>query len=347
MGITVISASALAPVSVSPNIAAAGNSGTMEDFSGGFAALLGSQLGLVGNSLQSALSLANTTAPDDGEDAPLRSDSADQTLALLLAVPAVTPPSQPNREVRFDLNLNLNRNEGGQSAIDTTQTQALADKASAASNLPSAAAATTDEQAVDAFKAALSSARDQQGHTPAANIAVESGNTPALQANAALTNAAAANKAHPGESNTDIRTPLHAPNWGQDFSDKVVWMAKNDQQTAQLNINPPQLGPMQITLQINGDQATAIFASPYAEVRQAIESSMSQLRDMLATAGINLGQADVGANMARQNDTAAFQTANGNRASDETAILPGIGKASEGASSAPVQRGRGLVDLFA
>jgi hypothetical protein len=73
---------------------------------------------------------------------------------------------------------------------------------------------------------------------------------------------------------TRISTPLHAEAWPQQFGEKVVWMAKNDQQTAQININPPQLGPVQITLSLSGDQATAVFASPHAEVRQAIESSL-------------------------------------------------------------------------
>lgn len=145
----------------------------------------------------------------------------------------------------------------------------------------------------------------------------------------------------------EISAPLQNTNWAQSFSEKIVWLAKTDQQSAQININPPQLGPVQITLQINGDQASAVFASPHAEVRQAIENSLPQLREMLSGAGINLGQADVGANLAQQNREAPPQAMNENRSTSETAILPGDVNTNTNTSGIPLQRGRGLVDLFA
>ncbi len=151
-----------------------------------------------------------------------------------------------------------------------------------------------------------------------------------------------------GTAQPSVGTPLHSPAWPQHFGDKIVWLARNDQQTAQLNINPPQLGPVQITLNLNGDQASIAFASPHAEVRQAIESAMPHLKDMLSSAGINLGQANVGANPQQQprSDT-AFGDANGTRSADETAILPANEKGASTAGTTVLQRGRGLVDLFA
>lgn len=147
---------------------------------------------------------------------------------------------------------------------------------------------------------------------------------------------------------TGVSTHLHESSWSQQFSEKIVWLAKNDQQSAQININPPQLGPVQITLNLSGDQATLAFASPHAEVRQAIESSLPQLKEMLSSAGINLGQSNVGANLSQQNPDNPFQTANGNRSANENAILPANDKAANAVSSSPVlHRGRGLVDLFA
>lgn len=149
------------------------------------------------------------------------------------------------------------------------------------------------------------------------------------------------------DSKAQISTPLHSAAWGSEFANKVVWLAKNDQQQAQININPAQLGPIQITLHLNGDQATATFGSANAEVRQAIENSLPQLKEMLSSAGINLGQADVGANLAQQNREVPYQAPNGNRLANETAILPGDGNIGNGKISPPIQQGRGLVDLFA
>lgn len=338
MGITVVSSPAAATASASANSAPSSSAGVPEGLPGGFAALLGSQLGRT-----IASNLGTATPPRDSEKAeekPLGNENADQTLALLMAVPPVTPPVQPNQSVRLDTNIAWNEAANPQDAAPllgavTSEARGTSKEA------PGLVTTDLTQQSSDAFKNALSTARDKQSETPTANIAAET----AAQASAAM--ATAENRNHAAATPAEVRTHLQSPSWGQDFGNKVVWMAKNDQQSAQININPPQLGPVQITLQINGDQATAIFASPHTEVRQAIEGSLAQLRDMLATAGINLGQADVGANMARHNDNTYFQSANGNRAPDETAILPDIGRPTDGAPSVLAQRGRGLVDLFA
>lgn len=144
-----------------------------------------------------------------------------------------------------------------------------------------------------------------------------------------------------------INAPLTSSAWPGALSEKIVWLAKSDQQTAQININPPQLGPVQITLNLTGDQASALFASPHLEVRNAIESSLPHLREMLASAGINLGDASVGANLSQQGQEQPFQSANKAHLRSENAILPANENATSTGSNQVLQRGRGLVDLFA
>jgi flagellar hook-length control protein FliK len=170
-----------------------------------------------------------------------------------------------------------------------------------------------------------------------------SAGTPAFAASlASATNATGTTAQAPA-----ISTALNSPNWAQDFGNRIVWIAKNDQQAAQININPPQLGPIQITISLNGDQASAAFASPHPEVRQVIQESLSQLRDMFSAAGISLGQANVGSQLPSQNREAAFQFANEARFSSENAILSPDSHSSSTPAGTPIQRGRGLVDLFA
>lgn len=151
----------------------------------------------------------------------------------------------------------------------------------------------------------------------------------------------------PKETQAPVNTPLQDKQWPQSFGERVVWMAKNEQQVAQISINPPQLGPIQITLNLNGDQASAIFTSPHAEVRQAIQDAMPQLREMLSSAGVSLGQTNVGAQTPQQNKENPGQFANGNRSSGETAILSSDSNSGSASSGMIIQRGRGLVDLFA
>jgi len=154
-----------------------------------------------------------------------------------------------------------------------------------------------------------------------------------------------ADRVNPESSN--INTHLRDSAWSQQFGEKIVWLTRNEQQSAQININPPELGPVQITLNLNGDQAKMVFASPHAEVRQAIENALPQLKEMLSAAGISLGQTNVGANMTQQNPDNPYQTGNGKRLADENAILPANDKALSIGASLVLQRGRGLVDLFA
>jgi flagellar hook-length control protein FliK len=191
--------------------------------------------------------------------------------------------------------------------------------------------------------------RQQAGE--AANIAAEAA-LPETPATALPSQAAGLAFGRATQETTATQPPgiaahLHESAWPKQFGEKVVWMARAEQQSAQININPPQLGPVQITLNLNGDQASLAFASPHAEVRQAIESALPQLKEMLASAGINLGQSNVGANLGKQNPEMPFQDANGNRSASENAILPANDKGANIAGSAVLHRGRGMVDLFA
>jgi flagellar hook-length control protein FliK len=93
--------------------------------------------------------------------------------------------------------------------------------------------------------------------------------------------------------------------WDNQVSQKVVWMVGGMDQSATLTLNPPDLGPVQVVLNVNNDQATVAFSSATPEVRAALENAMPRLRDMLGEAGVTLGEASVSANMPdqRQADT--------------------------------------------
>jgi hypothetical protein len=184
---------------------------------------------------------------------------------------------------------------------------------------------------------AISAAEGNPGETSNASLAsLASGNLAIKQSREGLS-----------ADQSGIHTHLRESSWSQQFGEKIVWLAKNDQQSAQININPPELGPVQITLNLSGDQAKVTFASPHIEVRQAIENSLPQLKEMFLSAGINLGQTNVGANLAQQNPDNPYQNANGKHLADENAILPANDKALNATASLVLQRGRGLVDLFA
>jgi flagellar hook-length control protein FliK len=148
------------------------------------------------------------------------------------------------------------------------------------------------------------------------------------------------------EASTHVATPVRDPNWAADFSQKVVWVANQDKQSAHLTLNPPQLGPLEVTISVNKDQTTAVFTSPHSEVRQAIESAMPQLRDAFAAAGIQLGQASVNSESFRQQQDNQ-QRPNQNRGNGDNGILAGDSESNDSiVATTPIRRNLSQVDTF-
>src|SRR5690606_6787543 len=102
-----------------------------------------------------------------------------------------------------------------------------------------------------------------------------------------------------------LTPPVGTPGWDQALGQRVVWMAGNGQHSASLILNPPELGPLQVVLNVADSQATASFFAAQPEVRQALEAAMPRLRDMLGAAGIELGQANVSDSGQQQSGTGA------------------------------------------
>ncbi len=141
-----------------------------------------------------------------------------------------------------------------------------------------------------------------------------------------------------------VNTPLAHNAWADEFSQKITWVATQHGQSAELHLNPPQLGPLDVLIKVNGDQATALFTSPHAVVRDAIEQALPKLREMLADNGIMLGNATVSDQSPRERQTKQTDQPHkreGWQAKMDQTILVG---------GAPVRSGQhhqGSVDTFA
>ncbi|OZI74688.1 flagellar hook-length control protein FliK [Bordetella genomosp. 12] len=94
-----------------------------------------------------------------------------------------------------------------------------------------------------------------------------------------------------------LSTPVGATQWGQELSRQVATFSQNLTQgshTAELRLDPPDLGPLRVTLSLNDGVASASFVSAHAAVRHAVETALPQLQQALSQAGISLGQTHVG-----------------------------------------------------
>ncbi len=147
-----------------------------------------------------------------------------------------------------------------------------------------------------------------------------------------------------------IPQPVGAPGWTEEIGNRIAWLANRSESRAELVLTPPQMGRVEISLTVKGDQATASFASNNPVVREALEAALPRLREILADAGIQLGQAQVGAENARQwaqqekhGDNSGFDPA---RAKLGDAAISPISSGSL-ATTSGLKGGRGLVDVFA
>lgn len=87
--------------------------------------------------------------------------------------------------------------------------------------------------------------------------------------------------------------PVQQKGWDQAMSQRVVWMVRNNMQEAQIQLNPRDLGPINVRIAVNQDQAHVQFVAQHATTREALENALPRLREMMQEAGLNLAQSDV------------------------------------------------------
>lgn len=89
-----------------------------------------------------------------------------------------------------------------------------------------------------------------------------------------------------------LPTPLDAPEFTQKLADQVsLWVgqARTDgPMTAELHLNPAEMGPINVKISLDGQSAHVDFAAAALETRQAIEASLSMLSSSLSDVGLSL-----------------------------------------------------------
>lgn len=129
--------------------------------------------------------------------------------------------------------------------------------------------------------------------------------------------------------------------WGESIAQRVSLMAGQKVTSAQIQLDPPELGAMTVKVTVNGDQATVSFQSPHAIVRDALEQSFPRLQEMLGQQGIQLSDAQVSDQSSAQQDssgrTGGGVNSDGHMADEEGTLI----------RSQTVQVAKGLIDYYA
>lgn len=136
------------------------------------------------------------------------------------------------------------------------------------------------------------------------------------------------------------------PGWDTAFSQRVAWAATNQHQVAELRLNPPNLGPIEIRITVSNDQATAVFVSAHASVRESIEAALPKLREMMGESGLTLGNVNVSSQSFQQHQQAGQDQEKSTAKQGGVMSELALDSALPGLSSLAVVR-NGLVDIFA
>ena len=86
---------------------------------------------------------------------------------------------------------------------------------------------------------------------------------------------------------------FQTPEGKQQITEKIRWMVNARQSMAEIRLDPPEMGSMQVRVNVSGEAASVNFVVQSAAARDAIADAMPKLRDMLSEQGIELGEAFV------------------------------------------------------
>ena len=85
---------------------------------------------------------------------------------------------------------------------------------------------------------------------------------------------------------------MHQSGWSEEVVNRVMYLSSANLKSADIQLEPAELGRLDIRVNMAADQSAQVnFVSGHAGVREALDSQMHRLREMLAQQG--MGQVDV------------------------------------------------------
>jgi flagellar hook-length control protein FliK len=136
--------------------------------------------------------------------------------------------------------------------------------------------------------------------------------------------------------------PVHGPvgdaRWAEEIGARMTMMVEQGKHTASLRLSPEHLGPLEVRITVNGDQASVQFGAAHVDTRNALENALPRLREMFAAQGLTLTDANVSREPPRQQS---------NHAAQASASADALGADEPVSSGAAAQVRLGLLDTYA
>ena len=100
-------------------------------------------------------------------------------------------------------------------------------------------------------------------------------------------------EAAPQAASAEVRTPVGSPGWSDEIGTHLTMMAANGREAASLRLSPEHLGPLEIRISMKDGETSVVFGASNPDTRSALEQSLPRLREMFASQGLVLGDANV------------------------------------------------------
>lgn len=136
-----------------------------------------------------------------------------------------------------------------------------------------------------------------------------------------------------------------SPAFPTELVSEVRFLLKGGLQHAELQMNPVELGPIQIELSLNAQVADIGFTAAHAATREGIAQSLPQLREMLSSQGLSLGHTSVGT-QAQEQQQAQQERTRPDASPSRTGSVVSNNSVAVHVGGA-VRSARGVLDLYA
>ncbi len=160
---------------------------------------------------------------------------------------------------------------------------------------------------------------------------------------------AAQQAARPGAASAETlaqgRVQVGRDGWDQVVAQRIAAMASRGVQGAEIRLDPPELGPIKVAIQVNSDQQASVTINSHnAGVREALEMTANRLREMFAEGGLNLANLDVADHGFGDGAQEEAGEATGHSASGEGDVS--MAGDDDGVDGRPLVSSQSLVDFY-
>lgn len=98
-----------------------------------------------------------------------------------------------------------------------------------------------------------------------------------------------------GEASVQIKVEsrIESRQWADEIGNHLSVLVANKSHSASLQLTPENLGPVQVKIEVNSNQANVWFTADHPDTRTALEQSLPRLRELFASQGMSLMDAGV------------------------------------------------------